>query len=106
MVPSVHYLPASSVMQEKMNSYGKTWHTWMTNPADPTGLPLGNARLAWSFNEDGEARPGLIAERDRRLGVDSAVKRAERADLAPMAKPQEGVEALRGQFAPTRNGGR
>jgi hypothetical protein len=40
-----------------MNSYGKTWHTWMTGThnqqADP--LPFGPPDLQWSFNRDGEA---------------------------------------------------
>lgn len=101
-------LPAAAekkMMQEKMNSYGKTWHTWTTGPADPAGLPLGDARLAWSFNSDGEARRELIAGRDRRLEVDSAAKRAERGDLASMAKPQQGADALRGQFARGAGGG-
>lgn len=102
-------LPAAAekqLMREKMNSYGKTWHTWMTDPADPAAMPLGDARLAWSFNRDGEARPDLIAERDRRLGVDTAAKRAERADLAPLAKPQQGADALRGQFPSAERGSR
>jgi hypothetical protein len=102
-------LPAAAekqLMRDKMNSYGKTWHTWMTNPGDPGKLPLGEARLAWSFNQDGEARPELTAERDRRLGLDTAAKRAERADLAPLAKPQQGADALRGQFPSAKKGGR
>ena len=62
------------LMEQKVNSYGKTWHVWRTGAhgqdADP--LPFGEARLAWSFNRDGEARPELVAERDRRLGIDTA----------------------------------
>ena len=55
--------------------------------------------LAWSFNRDGEALPGLVEQRDRRLGVDTAQKRRERAELEPMAKPQSGVDDLKGRFA-------
>lgn len=52
----------------------------------------------WSFNRDGEAEPGMIEERDRSMGLDSAAKRRERADLAARAHPQEGVDAMEGQF--------
>ena len=102
-------LPAAAekrLMQAKMNSYGKTWHTWMADPADPAQMPVGEARLAWSFNHDGEARPELIAERDRRLGIDTAATRARRTDLAPLVQPQAGADALRGQFPSTPRGSR
>jgi hypothetical protein len=61
-------------------------------------LPLGPAHLAWSFNRDGEARPGLAEERDRRMGIDSGAKRRDRAELADQAHPQEGVDALKPSF--------
>jgi hypothetical protein len=54
--------------------------------------------LAWSFNRDAEDRPGLLAERDRRLGTDTSAKRRSRQDLTPLARPQEGVDALRDRF--------
>jgi hypothetical protein len=41
-----------------MNSYGKTWHTWHTGRHDGEpgdALPLGDPKLMWSFNRDGEA---------------------------------------------------
>lgn len=40
--------------------------------------------------DDSEARPDLIAGRDRRLGVDTAAKRTERADLAPLGQAAAG----------------
>jgi hypothetical protein len=89
------------LMQGKMNSYGKTWHVWNTGsfdqPADE--LPLGEPMLAWSFNRDGEARPGLVEQRDERMGVDTADKRRARGDLAAIANPQSGVDDLDGGFA-------
>ena len=54
--------------------------------------------LAWSFNHDGETLPGLAEERDRRMGFNSAEARRSRADLASLAKPQGGVNALAGKF--------
>jgi hypothetical protein len=88
------------LMQGKMNSYGKTWHVWNTGSFDQPGdeLPLGEPMLAWSFNRDGEARPGLVEQRDERMGVDSAAKRRERQELVSLASPQSGVDDLAGAF--------
>jgi hypothetical protein len=87
-------------LKTKINSYGKTWHTWMTGvhgqPSDM--LPLGPPHLEWSFNHDGEAQPGLVEERDRRMNLSTADARTRRADLASLAHPQGGVDALAGSF--------
>ena len=66
-------------------------------PADK--LPLGEPMLAWSFNRDGEALPELVEQRDRRLRIDSRQIRKDRADLKSAARPQSGVDALKGAFA-------
>ena len=88
-------------MADKIDSYGKTWHVWKIGMHEHEGdeLPLGEPHLAWSFNRDGEAKPGLVAARDEKLGVDTQEKRKSRQDLVARAKPQCGVDALRGRFA-------
>ena len=99
-MPNLPDAAEEAALEDKINSYGKTWHVWKTGvfgqPAD--ALPLGPAHLAWSFNYDGEAQPGLIEARDKRMGLDTAEARRERADLAPLARPQGGVDAMKGQF--------
>jgi hypothetical protein len=55
--------------------------------------------LAWSFNRDGEEKPAMVEERDKRFGVSSADKRKQRRDLTELAKPQSGVDDLKGRFA-------
>ena len=89
-----------ALMRQKINSYGKTWHTWHTRCGVEPGdsLPMGPAMLAWSFNRDGEADPALVAERDRRMDIDTAERRAARQDLRGLARPQWGVDALREHF--------
>ena len=94
--PGLPDVAEKELMRDKMNSYGKTWHLWSTDQGNQ--LPLGPPMLAWSFNRDGEAKPGLAEERDRRMGIDSAAKRRERQDLASLARPQQGVDALKGKF--------
>ena len=102
VAPGLPAVAEQALMRSKMNSYGKTWHTWHTGPGGD-GLPLGPPMLAWSFNRDGEAGPGLVEQRDRSLGIDTAARRAARQDLLPLARPQQGVDALEGRFGrPTR----
>lgn len=89
-----------ALMRSKMNSYGKTWHTWHSRRGIELGdrMPLGPAMLAWSFNRDGEALPGLVELRDQALDVDTGLLREQRRDLRALARPQEGVDVLRGAF--------
>jgi hypothetical protein len=95
VAPGIPAAAEHALMASKMNSYGKTWHVWDT-AAD--SLPLGPPHLAWSFNREGEARPGLVEARDRRMGIDTAERRRAREDLRALAHPQHGVDALRGRF--------
>jgi hypothetical protein len=96
VAPGIPAPVEKALMRSKMNSYGKTWHTWATDHWQ--SLPMGPPMLAWSFNREGEAKPELIKRRDKALGVDSAELRREREELRPLAKPQEGVDALKGRF--------
>ncbi|WP_207308995.1 OBAP family protein [Marinobacter salicampi] len=88
------------LMEGKINSYGKTWHTWnsglSTRPQDD--LPLGEPKLAWSLNRDGEADPELLEQRQKMLEMELEEIRRKRAGLRDQANPQAGVNALKGQF--------
>jgi len=100
VAPGIPTVAERELMKAKMNSYGKTWHVWNTGSPGhaPDQLPLGPARLAWSFNREGEAQPALVEQRDRKLDVDTARMRQDRADLQPLARPQSGVDVLEGKF--------
>jgi hypothetical protein len=87
-----------------LNSYGKTWHTWHTGRHDgPPGdrLPLGEPVLMWSFNREGECDEALKEDRNRAMGLDVERKKAQRQSLVARAHPQEGVDAMAGQFTGT-----
>jgi len=103
VAPGIPGAAEKALMQTKMNSYGKTWHVWNSGyegfPADQ--LPLGPPMLGWSFSRDGEAIASMVDKRDRRMGVISAEKRKQRADLQKMARPQSGVDDLKGKFGRT-----
>ena len=60
--------------------------------------------LAWSFNREGEAQPGLVEARDRDMDMSTSERSAARQDLLPLAHPQEGVDALERQI-PTADPG-
>ena len=89
-----------SLMKDKMNSYGKTWHVWNTGHHGVKGdpLPYGPPELAWSFNRDPEALPGLLEQYAKEMKIDLAEKRKQRRDLVQLARPQEGVDALQNAF--------
>jgi hypothetical protein len=91
-------------MKQLMNSHGKTWHTWHTGRHDRGEghpLPLGDPKLMWSFNRDGECDETLKTNRDQAMGLDTAKKRAERQSLLAEAHPQRGVDAMADQFQGT-----
>jgi hypothetical protein len=104
VAPNIPIRVEREVMEAKINSYGKTWHVWMTGTYGraPDALPLGEPVLAWSFNRDGEASPGLVEQRDARLQVDTGVRRSARRGLTELAQPQHGVAALREHFPDAR----
>ena len=100
VAPGLPEIAEKELMRSKINSYGKTWHTWNTGRGAEGGdaMPLGEPALAWSLNRFGEAAPGLVESRDERMGISTGERRRQRQDLVDMAHPQEGVDALEGQF--------
>ena len=100
VAPGLPEAAEHALMKKKMNSYGKTWHLWNTGANGKPGdtLPLGAPMLAWSFNRDGELLPSMLEARDTRMALHTGAKRKARADLRPLAHPQEGVDVLKGKF--------
>lgn len=98
VAPGIPAFAQQALMRSKINSYGKTWHVWDTRKNAGTQLPLGEPMLAWSFNRDGEAEPAMVKARNQRMGINAEQKRQQRAEFVDLAKPQFGVDALRGEF--------
>lgn len=99
-LPGLPDAAEKEALATKINSYGKTWHTWMTgvHGHDADALPLGAPHLQWSFNRDGEANPDMVRTRDERMGLDSTTARNARQDLTERASPQGGVDAMADAF--------
>jgi hypothetical protein len=100
IAPGIPKIAEKELMKGKMNSYGKTWHVWNSAPFGKNGdkIPFGEPSLEWSFNHDGESLPGLIEQRDKRLNVTTSEQRHRISELTSLAKPQMGVDALKGKF--------
>jgi hypothetical protein len=106
VMPGVPAIAEKAALEKKMNSYGKTWHVWDTGHVGHSAshdLPVGTPMLAWSYNRDGQAPAGLVEGRDRRMNIDSAEKRKQRAQFSEIAKPQMGVDDLKSKL-PNANG--
>lgn len=99
-MPGLPDVAETEALEAKMNSYGKTWHTWMTgmHERQADALPFGAPRLQWSFNRDGEAFPGMVTDRDARTGLNTTDTKKRRADLVSLARPQGGVNAMERRF--------
>lgn len=66
-------------MKNLVTTYGKTWHTWQIDlyPDFPSGIP----QLMMGFTKDGQAKPRMVEDRDRRFGTDSRTLRTDRDDI-------------------------
>lgn len=90
IAPGLPLVAEHELMEDVVNTYGKTWHTWHTDQ-DLT-LPLGSPMLMMGFTKDGQLRRQLLDDRDRRFKVSTAEKRKNRADL-PARPVQPGADS-------------
>ncbi|MCT8165163.1 MULTISPECIES: OBAP family protein [unclassified Pseudomonas] len=79
IAPGIPALAEHALMERLAQTYGKTWHTWHTD--QDKALPVGVPQLMMGFTADGQAHPAMVEQRNRRLGVDLAKIKAERADI-------------------------
>jgi hypothetical protein len=104
VAPGLPDVAERAFLKQLLNSYGKTWHTWHTGRHDDRpghDLPLGDPKLMWSFNRDGESDEALLRNRNDALGIDVGAKRAQRQQFVELAHPQCGVDAMKDRFSGT-----
>ena len=102
--PGLPDIAERAFLKELMNSCGKTWHTWHTGRHDGQPgdrLPLGDPKLMWSFNRDGEADERLKTNFQDAMGLDETAKRSQRREFVKLAHPQRGVDEMADQFTNT-----
>lgn len=100
VAPGLPAAAETALMKQLINSYGKTWHTWHTGRPGQPGqtLPLGEPKLMWSFNREGECDEALETDRNQAMGFDTDKTRTQRQSLLELAQPQCGVDTMKGQF--------
>jgi hypothetical protein len=105
VAPGLPDVAEKAFFKRLVNSYGKTWHTWHTGRHDGEpgmDLPLGDPKLMWSFNREGECQESLKRDRDEAMGIDVAEKREQRQkSLLQFARPQFGVDDMKDDFTGT-----
>jgi hypothetical protein len=79
VAPGIPQLAEHELMEKLIRTYGKTWHTWHTD--QHKALPLGMPQLMMGFTADGQADAAMVAERNKRLGIDEAAKRKDREKI-------------------------
>jgi len=83
VAPGIPEVAERALMTRLVSTYGKTWHTWHTNLSQT--LPLGIPQLMMGFTADGQVKPSMVQERDRRMEVSSSERRLARSAIAAPA---------------------
>ena len=89
--PGIPDLAEHAYFEDLITTYGKTFHTWQYDRDD---FPYGIPQLMMGLTDDGQADERLVRQRDRRIGISTAAKRRNRADIltpdvVPGANPWE-----------------
>ena len=86
IAPGLPEAAEHELMAKLVSTYGKTIHTWQVDRGDK--LPLGIPRVMMGLTRDGQLRPELAADRDKRFNISTAARRKSREDIpAPAVLP-------------------
>jgi hypothetical protein len=86
IAPGIPDVAEHELMEKLVSTYGKIIHTWHTD--QNRTLPVGSPMIMMGFTKEGQLRPELLAERDKRFGVSSAEKKKNREDIpVPVVDP-------------------
>jgi hypothetical protein len=90
IAPDLSESAEHAFMTGLVTTYGKTWHCWQIDRdhAFPFGIP----QLMMGFTQDGQLDPAVLDARDRKAGVASGARAADRADI-PIPTVQPGANA-------------
>jgi hypothetical protein len=80
----------NKVMEDLIDTYGKTIHLWQVDRGDP--LPYGPPMLMMAFTKDGQLRQDLVAARDKKFGVYTAELRKIREQIKPKNELQQNAD--------------
>jgi Protein of unknown function (DUF1264) len=107
IAPGIPKVAENELMEKLVSTYGKTIHTWHTD--QERTLPLGSPMLMMAFTKDGQLKPNLLTDRDKRFNVSTEEVKEQREKIAtplnadPLANAWEkGSKNIR-QFIITQN---
>jgi hypothetical protein len=80
IAPGIPDTAEHEVMEQMVDTYGKTWHTWHADQGH--ALPTGHPMLMAGFTADDQIHPDMIASRDARFRVSTDDERKLREDIA------------------------
>ncbi|CAI2162407.1 7453_t:CDS:2 [Funneliformis geosporum] len=69
------------VMEELIDTYGKTWHFWQVDRGDP--LPYGPPQLMMAFLDDFQLSQKILDDRDKRFNISTSHYRKNREGIHP-----------------------
>jgi hypothetical protein len=96
IAPGIPEVAEHELMEKLISTYGKTIHTWHTD--QQRTLPLGSPMIMMGMTKDGQLRPELLAERDKRFNISTSNKKKNREDI-PMPQVDPLANAWeKGQF--------
>lgn len=90
IAPGIPEVAEHELMEKLVSTYGKTIHTWHTD--QQRTLPIGAPMIMMGFTKDGQLKPELQADRDKRFGISTAEKKKNREDIT-MPTVQPGANA-------------
>lgn len=101
--PGLPVVAEKALLKAKLNSYGKTIHTWRAKCWEGDvpyfdKLPKGEPLLGWSFNHDGEIRSDIILAHELAFNTTLEERRRQRKSFTRQTHPQEGVDVLLSKF--------
>lgn len=79
IAPGIPEAAEHELMEKLVSTYGKVIHTWHTDR--DLELPMGGPMLMMGFTKEGQLKPELIADRDKRFNISTAEKKKNRADI-------------------------
>ena len=80
IAPGIPDIAEHELMEKLVSTYGKTIHTWHTDR--DLELPYGAPLIMMGFTQDGQIKPELLAERDKRFNISTEEIRKKREDIA------------------------
>ena len=90
IAPGIPDAAEHGLMEDMVDTYGKTWHTWHADQGHP--LPTGHPMLMAGFTADGQIHPDMVASRDSRFRVATDDERKLREDI-PTPSIADGADA-------------